>query len=136
MNAKTKAAVIKHGEDLLAIFPKAVERDPVKLCRKLRKLEREGSALALRLCNGPEYADGEADAIADDILNRTDALLQPKRSVAPLMLNRDPRGYALKIKSDWLQAARRDGRTVGAHGCCIHQDWGGYGIIAPDLTAG
>ena len=49
-------------------------------------------------------------------------------------MNRDPRGYALKIREDWLQAARAAGRTVGHKGCCIHQDFGGSGIIAPDLT--
>ena len=133
MNAKTAAAVRKHGEDLLAIFPEAVERDPVNLCRKLRRLEREGAALGLRLCNGPEYADGDADKIGERILAKVNALLGNNGAV-PVILNRDPRGYAIKIDSDWMQAARRDGKTVGAKGCCLHMDWGGYGIIAPDLT--
>lgn len=34
--------------------------------------------------------------------------------------NGDPRGYALKVDL-------RDGET-------LHRDWGGYGIIAPDLS--
>lgn len=129
-----KAAVIKHGQDLLAIFPNAAERDPVKLCRKLRKLEREGAALGLRLCNGPEYAEGEADRIQDGILGRVNALLGNEGGAVPVFVNLDPRGYALKIDSTWLQAARRDGKTVGHSGCCLHQDWGGYGIVAPDLS--
>jgi hypothetical protein len=174
MNAKTKAAVTAHGQNLLAVFPGAVERDPVELCRKLQRLERDGEALALRLCNGPEISEADADAETARILGKVNALLgnareyQPKTGAAcgcrrgvqrdncaacegtgrvidfrairnapplvPVFLNRDPRGYALKIDEEWLQAARRDGRTVGAVGCCIYQDWGGYGIIAPNLT--
>lgn len=62
MNAKTEAAVRKHGEQLLTIFPYATERDPVKLCKKLRRLEGEGQRLALRLCNGPEFPGGDEEA--------------------------------------------------------------------------
>ena len=90
MNAKTQAAVTKHGEDLLAIFPKATEQNPVNLCRKLRRLEREGEALGLRLCNGPDFGDNgeQADAIGAGILARVNALLgnvneyQPKTGAA------------------------------------------------------
>ena len=166
MNAKTEAAVRRHGDNLLAIFTGATERDPVNLCRKLRRLEREGAALGLRLCNGPEYAEGEADAIEEKLLAKVNALLgnvheyQPKTGAAcgcrrgvdrdncgacegtgrvidfhairnraplvPVFLNRDPRGYALKIKSEWMEARRDSVR--------LHRDWGGYGILAPDLS--
>lgn len=33
-------------------------------------------------------------------------------------------GYALKIHSEWTAKNAPD----------LHRDWGGYGIIAPDLT--
>jgi len=36
----------------------------------------------------------------------------------------DPRGYALKLDDEWT-------RANAPH---IHRDWGGYGILAPDLT--
>jgi hypothetical protein len=39
MNAKTKEAVKRHGESLLAAFPNATERDPIALCKKLRRIE-------------------------------------------------------------------------------------------------
>ena len=126
MNAKTKAAVIKHGENLLKVFPLATVKDPVKLCRKLRRLESRGAALGLRMCNGPEYPEGEEDKITENILAKVDTLLNFKASGVPVFVNRDPRGYALKIDDKWLQE----------HKPALYSDWGGYGIIAPDLTEG
>ena len=125
MNAKTEAAVIEHGENLLRIFPYATERDPVKLCKRLRKLEKQGEALALRLCNGPEFAEGKDDEIEAAIMAELDGLLYYKAAHIPVFLNRDPRGYALKIKDSWMRER---------HELRLHRDWGGYGIIAPDLT--
>ena len=124
MNAKTKAAVIRHGENLLKVFPHASERDPVELCRKLRRLESRGAALGLRMCNGPEYPEGEEDKITVNILAKVDTLLNFKASGVPVFVNRDPRGYALKIDDKWLQE----------HKPALYSDWGGYGIVAPDLT--
>ena len=118
----------KHGESLLKIFPDAQERDPVKLCKKLCRLERQGGAVALRLCNGPAYAVGEDDKATDAILLKVNRLLgnvreyQPK-TLVPMFVNRDPRGYALKIDDEYVRA----------HSLDIHTDWGGYGIIAPNL---
>lgn len=129
MNAKTKAAVMAHGLQLLQIFPKATEPDPVKLCTKLRRLEREGAAFGLRLCNGPEFAsEAEADAIQARILERVQALLDYRGAGVPVFVNRDPRGYALKIRSEYMRERLQEGRGG------LRQDWGGYGIIAPDLA--
>jgi len=161
-------AIEKHGRQLLAIFPNATDRDPVSLCKRLRRLEAKGAALGLRLCNGPEFAGGydEADKVSDAILSQVNALLgnrheyQPKtgakcscrpgvqrdncpscegtgmvvdfrtiRQAKPLirvLLNRDPRGYALKIDDEDMR--RLDLR--------LHSDMGGYGIIAPDFSEG
>lgn len=129
MNAKTQAAIENHGENLLRIFPNATERDPVKLCKKLRKLEREGAALGLRLCNGPEFeSEGEADEIEDAILARCNALLGNEAGAVPIFLNRDPRGYALKVSDGWQRERVAAGKPY------LYGDWGGYGILAPDLT--
>lgn len=167
----------KHGENLLAIFPKATERDPVKLCKKLRRLEAEGAAVGLRLCNGPQYDEGEADKATDAILAKVNSLLgnvheyQPKtgracscrrgvqrdncsncegtgqvvdfrairnrQPLVPIFVNRDPRGYALKIDEAWVREYSNNNPPPSAanHAVCrLHRDWGGYGIIAPDLT--
>lgn len=155
----------QHGEQLLAIFPNAKERDPVKLCKRLRRLESQGIAVGLRLCNGPEFQNAaDVDKMTDAILSQVNALLgnvheyQPKTGAAcsckrgqqrdncpacegtgnvidfrairsrprlvPVFVNRDPRGYALKISDEWMQQ----------HNATLHRDWGGYGIIAPDLS--
>ena len=129
MNAKTKAAVIKHGENLLAIFPQANEQDPEKLCKRLRAQERRGEALGVRLCKGPEFpGEDDADKISDAILSKVNTLLANRpcdtESPVPIFINRDPRGYAIKIPDSWM-------RTYHVQ---LHHDLGGYGIIAPDLT--
>jgi hypothetical protein len=132
MSAKTKAAVTKHGRNLLAVFPTATERDPVKLCKKLRRLEREAHAEALRWRNGTnEYDEAEHERRIDAVLTKVNEVLGNAGGAVPTFVNTDPRGYALKVRESW-QRERRE-RCLPYFG---HQDWGGYGIIAPDLTAG
>ena len=158
------ARIEQHGRNLLAIFPQAKEQDPVKLCKQLRKIEARANSVALRLCNGPQYREGEDDRITDAILQQVNTLLgnvtayKPKtgaacgckrgvqrdncpscegtgrvvdfhairnrRPLVPVFVNRDPRGYALKIDDEWMRA-RQEVRLA--------TDWGGYGILAPDL---
>ena len=111
-----------HGRELLRIFPNAAERDPAKLCKRLRRLELKGAAFALRLCNGPEYSTpDEADKVGERILADVSALLRPVG--VPIFLNRDPRGYALKVDEAWTRE----------HAPTMQRDWGGYGLLAPDL---
>jgi len=120
-----------HGENLLAIFPNATERDPIALCKKLRRMEAKAQAIALRLCNGPEYPGGydEVDALTGAILEKVNAILgNTGKNPVPVFVNRDPRGYALKISSEWTFAyCQQTGRR-------IYSDWGGYGILAPEIT--
>ena len=111
-----------HGRELIRLFPHATEKDPAKLCKKLRRLELAGAAFSLRLCNGPEYTNPDhADAEGDRILAQVAKILRPTDQ--PIFLNRDPRGYALKLDDAWTRE----------HAPTMHRDWGGYGIIAPDL---
>ena len=120
-----------HGENLLAIFPNATERDPIALCKKLRRMEAKAQEIALRLCNGPEFPGGydEVDALTGAILEKVNAILgNTGKNPVPVFVNRDPRGYALKISSEWTFAyCQQTGRR-------IYSDWGGYGIIAPEIT--
>ena len=136
MTTNQENAIRAHGQQLLAIFPDCTERDPVKLCKKLRRLERQGAAIALRLCNGPEYPDYTcADTACERVLDRVRAILggpMPLKQQAdvtwaadvPIFINRDPRGYALKIDDEYMRANQIDLLT----------DWGGYGIIAPEFS--
>lgn len=121
MNARQQVAIEQHGSHLLAIFPNATERDPMKLCKALRKLEAQAHAIALRLCNGPEFPGGDdaVDRRCETILRKVNTILG--NTDVPIFLNRDPRGYALKIREEAVKGMR------------IHRDWGGYGIIAPEI---
>ena len=116
-----------HGENLLHLFPRATERDPIKLCKKLRRMEAKAQEIALRLCNGPKFpgGDDEADALTGAILAKVNAILgNYGPDAVPVFANRDPRGYALKIDDVWMH--NKQAR--------IYSDWGGYGIIAPEIT--
>lgn len=130
MNAKTREAIRKHGLQLLAIFPRATEQDPVALCKKLRRLEAKAEAIGLQLCNGPQMEEGEQERRVDDVLARVNKLLFGNAirhgvPVVPVFVNLDPRGYSLKIDDEWMRTNKAD----------LHRDFGGYGIIAPDLTS-
>jgi hypothetical protein len=116
----------KHGRQLLDIFPNATEQDPVSLCKKLRRLEAKAAAIGLRMCNGPEWAvDSDREAELDAIRSKLSKLLgNTGKRFVPTFINLDPRGYALKIND----------RFMTATGWPLYRDWGGYGIIAPDLS--
>jgi len=142
-----------HGENLLHLFPNATERDPIALCKKLRRLEAKASRITTDSCNG-DFDDGEngekLDAALDPILAKVNAILgnndqYPTMNV-PVFINRDPRGYALKIENAWMNQRREQwDRQIARHGkkaitekywalLRFHRDWGGYGIIAPEIT--
>jgi hypothetical protein len=131
MNTKKQrqAEQIKaHGENLLAIFPNATEKDPVTLCKKLRRLETKARRITTDYCNG-DFDAGEngekLDAALDPILANVNAILgNTGKNPVPVFVNRDPRGYALKIDDVWMH--NKQAR--------IYSDWGGYGIIAPEFT--
>ena len=113
----------KHGENLSIIFPERTVHDPIDLCKKLRRLEAKASRVALDLCNG-DMDQATADEAFLKLEHAVNAVLGFARSDVPVFINRDPRGYALKIESEWVHdnAPR------------LHHDWGGYGILAPDFS--
>lgn len=116
MTPKQEAAIRKHGEQLLALFPDAAEQDPIKLCKRLRRLEGEAHRHAERICSDASYCNGGGiEGIPARIAQRVAKLLGSGR----VWLNGDPRGYALKVDL-------RDGER-------LNTDWGGYGIIAPEI---
>lgn len=120
MTKTQEQAIRKHGEQLQAIFPTTIGLDPIKLCKQLRRLEGKANRAACALCsdaNGTEKAEEDLDWAERELhkLLGTDV---------PTFINRDPRGYALKIDDEWMRK----------HEVKLHQDWGGYGIIAPEIN--
>ena len=123
MGQELNAKIIKHGLKLQKIFPSVASMDPIALCKKLRRLESIGNRAATNLCNVANYQD-TFDAIKDDLLAKLDKLLDFRALKIPVFVNGDPRGHALKIDCEYVRA----------NGLDIYTDWGGEGLLAPDLT--
>lgn len=140
MNAKQRMymRIEKHGENLKSIF-NLESADPIKLSKQLHGLEVKANRAATCLCNTntldlmelnrftgydvKQATEEEQDAFFDGILNKVDKILNFKKQNIPVFINHDPRGYALKIKSEYVQANQVD----------IYRDFGGYGILAPEF---
>ena len=129
MNEKDKlySRITKHGQDLKAVFNLDQDIDPVKLCKRLLRLENKAHKLAVDFCNGV-IDQLEWDQKADQILTKVETILKVPTgrgiiNKKVLFLNGDARGYALKIDDEYLKNNNFN----------IHRDWGGYGIIAPDF---
>lgn len=112
----------KHGADLNAIFNTGM--DNVKLCKKIRTLEARAHKLATDYCNGENGVTSENwESLSDAILVKVDMVLNFTNQEIPVFVNSDARGYALKIKSEYVRENNLQ----------IYQDWGGNGIIAPEF---
>lgn len=93
----------------------------LQLWRKLRRIEGEATRATTAYCNG-EITTDQCDAACRKALCAVVKVLgnHPKG----LWVNRDPRGYALKLDPD-------KGAVIPAG---MHKDWGGYGILAPEIN--
>ena len=125
MSKRTKKMyeqIAKHGNDLLTIFPDATIQDPVLLCKRLRYYERKAEASTVALCNGySESLQAYHEAALDRIEKKVKKLLGINDDVT-IFINRDPRGYALKMTEEFTANK------------VSYRDWGGYGILAPDFS--
>ena len=124
--------IVEHGNKLLAIFPNATEKDPGTLYRKLRRLEAKAARLALQGCNVGFDSEEQADDLYKAVLGKVNKLLgnyvyhetvKVRTMNVPLFINRDPRGYQLKIRDDWMEK----------NNVKLERDWGGYGLLAPEI---
>jgi hypothetical protein len=113
----------RHGNNLNKIFKTGM--DPVALCKKLFSLETKMRRATVADNNG-DIEWSEYDKIEKEILAKVDKILGYKVKKIPVFVNSDARGYALKIKDDWL---RKNDIT-------LYTDMGGYGILAPDFREG
>jgi len=112
-----------HGRRVIKLFSLPEDTDPMELCKKLRRIEKSAHVDAERYCNG--YWDMDTyDKARDKKLVKLDGILGFKAKGIPVFINGDPRGYALKVHDSWMA-----GKST-----LLQRDWGGYGLIAPDLT--
>lgn len=135
MNTKTEQAIIRHGESLIAAFPNCTEKNPVALCKKLRRIENSLTRPLTDYCNGTFQDDDEGtkiDAVCDKAKAKVQSLLYGPndKSENRLLINLDPRGYALKLDDAWTREYNFKPETRAR----IYTDIGGYGILAPDLN--
>lgn len=103
-----------HMEALDKIFPLV---DGYVAYERLRKFEKEASRKNTDYCNGDLSSEAH-EAWEKKFLAR----LETKMGNLPegFFINGDPRGYALKIKENFIPEG-------------MHKDWGGYGILAPEF---
>ena len=125
MKENIKKEVIKHGEQLKKVFNLPEETDPIKLCRTVRRYEKVLNQLATDSCNGLISLEYE-EKKSEKVLNLLNGVLNFRKQNIPVFYNGDCRGYALKIKDDYVRENNLN----------IKRDWGGFGLIAPDLSEG
>lgn len=125
MTEDQQRAIEAHGNNLLAIFPNAKYKDPERICRALRRHEVWLSRWAELDCSEPIM--GRLRRRYEREEDRRMACVRRLLGIDeffPVFFNGDPRGYALKIEDSWMRS-HPDAK--------LHQDWGGYGILAPEI---
>lgn len=136
MNKKERmyAQIEQHGANLNAIFN--TQYDNITLCKKLHRLEVKAHNATTALCNTntlnwmqhpqpwtlKQTSEEEQDKFFDKIRASLVKILG-KEAEKALIINFDPRGYALKIGPAY----------INERGLKIYQDWGGNGILAPEF---
>lgn len=130
-----KQRKLEHINNLISIFGLThikTEYDKLLLYRKLKTLDTKAHKLSEDYCNGvieteDSLKHGEIvrgiDFYLDKIKDRLKTILRLDKNKVPVFINTDPRGYSLKIKESYVRE----------HNLTIHRDWGGYGIIAPEI---
>lgn len=97
-----------------------------KLSNTLRRLEFEAHKLSTDYCNG------ENGITSSEIWEEKTTPIEQKimtlfnNNLKGFFVNGDARGYALKIRDSVMRA---DYKETG-----LQTDWGGYGLLAPEIT--
>lgn len=117
----------KHYKALetLATMSGVKDANGKKLSNALRKIEQDASADSIK------YANGEIDTAKWGELKdkyKTQALKLFNNNLPGFYLNSDPRGYALKIKTEFMIPG---GKYENIN---LQRDWGSYGLLAPEIT--
>lgn len=107
-----------HHEALRQMLPPNSKATGLQVWRKLRQLEAQANAMACKQCNG-EITTEQMDTFTESV---TVAVGKVFGVVPPgFFVNRDPRGYALKLEPGSVPYA-------------LHKDWGRYQILAPEIN--
>jgi len=110
---KTRSRATKHGKNILAIFPQALEDNPYKLYQALLRLENKATKV-------------KRNKIATDrILVRVKILLgcTYKIKSKEIFINNKPREYSLMLNDGESKRNQAE----------LQRDADGYGILAPDF---
>lgn len=107
----------RHIKNLKRLFPKLRRYDDAEALSILYRLEAKQSRAAVAYCNG-DIKSGEYLTMSIQTQKKLLSLLGDS---APIEINGDPRGYALKLSDAWSKDKQ------------IYRDLGGYGIIAPEF---
>lgn len=108
------------------------DQDGKKISVALWKIERDAHNAATAQCNGeacngqPYRGEAQWDGFRSTIGVRVAEVLG--KLPPGFFVNGDPRGYSLKIDPDNQQGAE----LIAAVN--MPKDWGGYGILSPEIT--
>ncbi len=125
----------------LAVYLGAANPDGKKISVALFKIERDASNAATAQCNGDAYKGqpyraydngGSSfgwEAFKQSISDRVALAFgrSPKYPLPGFFVNDDARGYALKIDNE-----TPEGKAL-IEAVKLHTDWGGYGILSPEI---
>jgi len=124
---RRKDALQRHYSALEALAARCgVKTEGKKLSLKLLRLEKQATKSTTAYCNGDAPFNGDhalefLDTELEPIVKQVQGLFGHK--LQGFHLNRDPRGYALKIDDSTIKTEYSD--------IPLRRDMGGYGILAP-----
>lgn len=115
--------------------------DGKRISSQLFRVEREAHQAMEHICSYPEpffsplfKREWDFNGADENLVDEFKAIIA-ERVAATLgklppafFVNGDPRGYALKIDND-----KPEGKAL-IEAVKLHTDWGGYGILSPEIT--
>lgn len=124
MKKRNRDQFFRHINSLCYLAGGVSYYEGLEIYKKLHRIEARLNRIFIMECNGDiDLTDEQTKKRNNLILSKLRALLPEAKTI---FLNGEPRGYALKIKETEAMELREKGIN-------IYQDWGGYGILAPEF---
>lgn len=117
---------INYERVLIDCFKIGENYKPLQLWNLLKGFENHLMRLNEMDCNGEGNEERNENA-RRQTLEKVNLILENDKFNIPIFVNTDPRGYALKIESDFMSKCDNDSVFNK-----IHRDMRGYGILSPD----